>query len=244
MAFDISSSATPRMLIVRGHGVGTSDEGHRAFQQLQHHADYCQGVPILVDLTALDYQPSPVETRMFAGLFATAFPCSLLALVCDARSYPSAREITHLAISRGATIATFTDRAAALAYLMGKPEAAAPMDTEPPRFRRASLRRVAEGVVITYGLREKIENALIEVDGHDCPLRLDSAAGRPAQEPDFAEVTVSTEYAGASRLATVDLRVSSLDDEDYVVATVVNAMKAVLAGAGQGWAVSASAVPH
>lgn len=244
MAFDITSSSTPRILIVRADGSGTSDEAHRAFQHLQHHPDYCQGIPILVDLAALDYQPSPVEARIFAGLFATAFPCSLLALVCEASSYQSAREVTHLAVSRGATVAAFTDRAAALAWLMGKPDAAEPAAAEPPRFRRSALRRVSDGVVIPYALREKIESALVEVEGHGCPLRLDSAAGRPAEEPDLAEVTVSTDYGGASRLATVELRVSSLDDEDYVVAAIVNAMKAVLAGAAAGWPVNASAAPH
>ena len=95
-------------------------------------------------------------------------------------------------------------------------------------------------MVIPYTLRERIETTRVDVDGHMCPLRLDSAAGRPIFEPEVAEVTVSTDYCGSSRCATVDLRVSSLDDEEYVVSAVVNAMRVVLAGARTGTAVTAS----
>jgi hypothetical protein len=73
-------------------------------------------------------------------------------------------------------------------------------------------------------------------------LWLDSAAGRPVIDPEVAEVTVSTEYEGCARLATVDVRVSSLDDEEYVVSVVLNAMRAVLAGAHAR--TIASAVPR
>ena len=72
-------------------------------------------------------------------------------------------------------------------------------------------------MVIPYTLREKIETTRVDVDGHDCPLRLDSAAGRPLFEPEIAEVTVSTDYGGSRSCATVDVRVSSLDDEEYVL---------------------------
>ena len=50
-------------------------------------------------------------------------------------------------------------------------------------------------------------------------------------EPEVAEFTVSTEYGGSPQRATVDVRVSSLDDEEYVLSAVVNAMRVVLAGA-------------
>jgi hypothetical protein len=216
MAFEITSSAHPRMLVLRAHGTGSGAEGLQAFQEVQAHSAYYHGVPILIDATRLDYTPSPAEARIFAGLLATAFPCSLLALVgTPGASYEPARDITDLSVSRGATVAAFMDRQEALAWLTGE----------------SSSKRLADGVFIPYTLREKIETTHLDVDGYDCPLRLDSAAGRPVVEPDVAEVTVSTEYRGSARLATVDVRVSSLDDEDYVVSTVVNAMKAVLAGA-------------
>lgn len=95
----------------------------------------------------------------------------------------------------------------------------------------SAARLIPADVVIPYTLREKIETTPVDVDGHDCTLRLDSAAGRPVAEPDVAEIAVSTKYEGLPRRATVSVRVSSLDDEDYVVSAVVNAMRAVLAGA-------------
>jgi hypothetical protein len=217
MAFEITSSAHPRMLVLRAHGTGSGAEGLQAFQEMQAHAAYYHGVPVLIDATRLDYTPSPAETRIVAGLFATAFPCSLLAIVgMPGASYEPARDITDLSVSRGTTVAAFMDRQEALAWLTGE---------------SASSKRLADGVFIPYTLREKIETTHLDVDGYDCPLRLDSAAGRPMVEPDVAEVTVSTQYRGSARLATVDVRVSSLDDEEYVVSAVVNAMKAVLAGA-------------
>ena len=63
-------------------------------------------------------------------------------------------------------------------------------------------------------------------------------------EPEVAEVTVSTEYCGSSRCATVDLRVSSLDDEEYVVSAVVDAMRVVLAGARTAMTATASTARH
>jgi hypothetical protein len=230
MAFEITSSAHPRMLVLRAHGTGSGAEGLQAFQEMQAHAAYYHGVPVLIDATRLDYTPSPAETRIVAGLFATAFPCSLLAIVgMPGASYEPARDITDLSVSRGTTVAAFMDRQEALAWLTGE---------------SASSKRLADGVFIPYTLREKIETTHLDVDGYDCPLRLDSAAGRPVVEPDVAEVTVSTEYRGSAKLATVDVRVSSLDDEEYVVSAVVNAMKAVLAGAQAPSHALASAGPR
>jgi hypothetical protein len=230
MAFEITSSAHPRMLVLRAHGTGSGAEGLQAFQEMQAHAAYYHGVPVLIDATRLDYTPSPAETRIVAGLFATAFPCSLLAIVgMPGASYEPARDITDLSVSRGTTVAAFMDRQEALAWLTGE---------------SASSKRLADGVFIPYTLREKIETTHLDVDGYDCPLRLDSAAGRPMVEPDVAEVTVSTQYRGSARLATVDVRVSSLDDEEYVVSAVVNAMKAVLVGAQAPSHALASAGPR
>ena len=65
--------------------------------------------------------------------------------------------------------------------------------------RTAAARRVHDDVVIPYTLRERIETTRVDVDGHDCPLRLDSASGRPVFEPEVAEFTVSTEYGGSPR---------------------------------------------
>jgi hypothetical protein len=217
------------MLVLRAHGAGNTAEGHRAFEELQAHREYYQGLPILVDATDLQYAPSPAEARVFAGLFATAFPCSPLALVSrPGEPYESALELTRVSVNRGACVAAFTDMQEAFAWLTGPSGSA----------------RLSDDVVIPYTLREKIETTHVELGGHDCALRLDSAAGRPVAAPDVAEVTVSTEYEGSSRLATVDVRVSSLDDEDYVVSAVVNAMKAVLAGTPGRRHVSASAALH
>lgn len=242
MTFDITTSADPRMLVLRAHGTGTSAEGHRAFLAVQQHADYRQGIPLLVDVTALDYAPSADEGRQFAGLFATAFPCSMLALLCDAKSHHAAREISVMAVGRGASVAAFTERDDACAWIVGQaaPAPAAAPPTAAPRPAPARS-RVSDGVVIAYALRDRIESAVLDVNGKGCSLRLDAAAGWPADEPDFAELTVSTDYAGAARQATVDLRVSHLDDEDYVVATVITAMQAVLAGAPSRAAATGSA---
>lgn len=232
MAFEITGTAAPRMLFLRGCGTATSADGHRAFQQIEQHPDYCQGVPILIDVTGLRYEPSLREGRVFAGLFATAFPCSMIAMMCrPGAQYQAAHDIAHAAVDRGATVAAFATRDEALAWLMGRPVAdEQPAASVPEPRVRAVLRRVSDGVVIPYALRERIEAAFVKVDGEECPLRLDSAAGRPLEEPDFAELTISADYRGTARLATVDLRVSSLDDEDYVVSTVVSAVQAVLAG--------------
>lgn len=242
MPFDITPSRSPDVLILRAHGPGTSEDVHRAFQQLQHHPDYCQGIAILVDAAGSDYVPSASDARTLAGLFATAFPCSRVALVCaDGAPHAAAREVTRLAVCRGATVATFTDAGEGLAWLLEYPAALPPRAGAAAAAPRAALRRVPDGVVIPYTLREKIESALVEVDGHDCPLRLDSTSGRPLEEPDVAEVTVSTEYAGTPRLAVVDLPVIRMDDEDYVVATLVGAMRAVLAADGPGAATASAA---
>lgn len=243
MTFEITTSADPRMLVLRAHGTGTSAEGHRAFLAVQRHPDYRQGIPLLVDVTALDYAPSADEGRLFAGLFATAFPSSMLALLCDAKSHDTAREISMLAVGRGARVAAFTRRDDACVWIGGQAVLPVVASPAPGVSRPAPARtRVADGVVIPYALRDRIESAVLEVNGKGCSLRLDSAAGWPADEPDFAELTVSTDYAGAARHATVDLRVSHLDDQDYVVASVITAMQAVLAGAPSRAAATGSAV--
>jgi hypothetical protein len=233
MPFEISPSVEPQMLVLRAHGVGSSSEGHRAFQAVQAHAAYVQGLPILIDRVDLEYVPTAAEGRVFAGLFATAFPCTVMALLsAPGDAQEAAKDIARLAVSRGAIVAAFTCRQEAMTWLTGSaplvPEVVPEIDVRPARPRP---KRLSDWVAIPYTLREKIETTRLEVEGHACPLWLDSAAGRPVVDPEVAEVTVSTEYEGSPRLATVDVRVSSLDDEEYVVSVVVNAMRAVLANA-------------
>ncbi len=118
MAFEIASSTEPFMLVLRAHGPGNSAEGQRALQEVQAHAAYYSGIPILVDAIGLKYAPpSTSEARVFAGVFATAFPCSLLALVArPGEFYEAASAITALSVGRGATVAAFTEREDALAW--------------------------------------------------------------------------------------------------------------------------------
>lgn len=241
MPFEISATAEPRTILLRAYGSGNAGEGQRALHAVQTHAVYSQGVGILIDAVELAFTPSDAEARVFAGLFATAFPCSPVAMVArPGEFYEAAVSITALSVDRGATVAAFTERHEALAWL-ARYSAAEPLaETESGAVCDARL--VPEEVVIPYALREKIETTHVDVDGHDCPLRLDSAAGRPVFGPEVAELTVSTEYGGSPRRATVDLRVSSLDDEDYVVSAVVDAMRGVLAGARRGATATASAV--
>jgi hypothetical protein len=233
MPFEIKSVVEPRMIVLRAYGVGSTSEGHRAFQAVQAHTAYVQGMPILIDRVDLEYQPTASEGRVFAGLFATAFPCTVMALLsAPGEAHEAATEIARLAVSRGAIVGAFTSRDQAIAWLNDPappvPELATEVEPAPPRPRP---KRLSDWVAIPYTLREKIETTRLEVEGHACPLWLDSAAGRPLIDPEVAEVTVSTEYEGSARLATVDVRVSSLDDEEYVVSVVVNAMRAVLADA-------------
>ena len=233
MPFEIKSIVDPRMIVLRAYGVGSASEGHRAFQAVQAHAAYVQGLPILIDRVDLEYQPTASEGRVFAGLFATAFPCSVIALLSTpGEAHEAAEEVARLAVGRGAVVRAFISRDEAIAWLTDPtppvPELATEVEPAPPRPRP---KRLSDWVAIPYTLREKIETTRLEVEGHACPLWLDSAAGRPLIDPEVAEVTVSTEYEGSARLATVDVRVSSLDDEEYVVSVVVNAMRAVLAGA-------------
>ena len=130
MAFDIASSSAPRMLVLRAYGPGNSSEGQRALQEVQGHADYYPGVPILVDAIGLKYAPSTSEARVFAGVFATAFPCSLMALVArPGEFYEAANAITALSVERGATVATFTAREDALAWLTAQGDIASRLDT-------------------------------------------------------------------------------------------------------------------
>jgi hypothetical protein len=243
MPFQISASADLTLLMLRAHGRGTAEEGQRALHAVQAHLAYSQGVAILIDALDLAYTPSPAEARVFAGLFATAFPCSPIAIAASPDGfYEAARRITELSMERGAVVAAFDSRHAALEWLTtsGGTDAGSVED----EARTAAGRRVHDEVVIPYTLREKIETTRVEVDGQACPLRLDSACGRPTFEPEVAEVTVSTEYCGASRCATVDLRVSSLDDEESVVSAVAEAMRVVLAGARTAMTATASAARH
>jgi hypothetical protein len=245
MPFEITSTAEPRMIVLRAFGVGSSSEGHRAFQAVQAHAAYVQGLPILIDRVDLEHVPTASERRVLAGLFATAFPCSVMALLSSpGDTQDAAKDIARLAVNRGAIVAAFTCRQEALAWLTNsaplEPELTPEIEPAPARPRP---KRLSAWVAIPYTLREKIETSRLEVQGYTCPLWLDSAAGRPVVDPEVAEFTVSTEYGGSARLATVDVRVSSLDDEEYVVSVVVNAMRAVLADAHvQG--TSASAAPR
>ena len=118
MAFEIASTTVPPMLVLRAYGPGSSTEGQRAFQEVQAHAAYYPGIPILVDAIDLKYAPSASEARVFAGVFATAFPCSLMALVARPGGfYEAAHAITALSVGRGATVAAFTDRDDALAWV-------------------------------------------------------------------------------------------------------------------------------
>jgi hypothetical protein len=244
MPFEIESIVEPRMIVMRAYGVGSSSEGHRAFQAVQAHAAYVQGLPILMDRVDLEYLPTASEGRVLAGLFATAFPCSVMALLSTpGAAHAAAQEVARLAVGRGASVGAFTCREEAIAWLTDTepsvPDLATDVEPVPPVVR---LTPQMDWVAIPYTLREKIETTPLEVEGHVCPLSLDSAAGRPVIDPEVAEVTVSTEYEGCARLATVDVRVSNLDDEEYVVSVVLNAMRAVLAGAhGRP---SASAAPR
>jgi hypothetical protein len=240
MPFEISATDEPKTIVLRAYGAGTAAEGQRALHAVQAHEAHNQGIGILIDAVELNFRPSDDEARVFAGLFATAFPCSPIAIVAKSgQCYESAVCITTLSVDRGATVAAFTDRHEALAWLAScAPPVPIPY-TDTGLLPDAKL--IPEEVVIPYALREKIETIRVDVDGHNCALRLDSAEGRPVLEPEVAEVTVSTEYGGSPRRATVDLRVSSLDDEDYVVSAVVNAMRVVLAGARRAAAATASA---
>lgn len=231
MPFEITSTFDPRMIVLRAYGIGSSSEGHRAFQSVLAHAAYVQGMPILIDRVDLEYLPTASEGRVFAGLFATAFPCSGMALVSTpGEAQAAALEIARLAVSRGAIVGAFTCRDEAIAWLTDPAPPVPELATEvEPALPTPRPKRLSDWVAIPYTLREKIETTCLEVEGHACPLWLDSAAGRPVIDPEVAEVTVSTEYEGSARLATVDVRVSSLDDEEYVVSVVVNAMRAVLA---------------
>jgi hypothetical protein len=233
MAFEVTFSANPRMLVVNAHSVGDSRESQRAFQEVQGHAEYYQGVPILIDASKLESSSVEPQERVFTALFATAFPCSLLAFLGTPREFhAAATEVAQFSATRGATVAAFTDRKEALAWMT---EQSAALDADPvvhDASTGSTRRRVPNGVVIPYTLREKIETTHVEVDGRACSLRLDSAAGRPAADPDIAEVTVSTSVAGFAQRATADVRVSRLDDEDYVLGALVDAMKAALASAG------------
>ena len=62
MSFEITSSAHPGMLVLRARGTGNAAKGHRAFEELQAHREYYQGLPILVDATDLEYAPSAAMT--------------------------------------------------------------------------------------------------------------------------------------------------------------------------------------
>jgi hypothetical protein len=242
MPFEISATADLTMLALRAYGPGTAEEGQHALHAVQAHLAYSQGVALLIDALDLVYTPSAAEARVFAGLFATAFPCSPVAIAATPGSfYEAAREITALAVERGAVVAAFTSRPAAVAWLTSGGTDAGSVEGD---GRIAAGRRTHDEVVIPYTLRERIETTRLAVDGHYCPLRLDSASGRPLFEPDVAEVTVSTEFGGSARRATVDLRVSSLDDEEYVVSAVVNAMRVVLAGARTALTATASTARH
>lgn len=233
MPFEITSNVEPRMIVLRAHGIGTTAEAHRAFQDVQAHDAYCQGMPILVDIVDLKYAPSAAETRVFAGLFATAFPCSQVALVGRrGESHEAAKDMARASVNRGATVAAFTGRLEAMAWLSEQPLAVpAPIKQVDPPRNWSLPRRLVDWVAIPYTLREKIETTRVDVDGYDCRLQLDSASGRPVIDPEVAEVTVSTEYGGSAKRARVDVRVCHMDDEDYVVSTIVTAMRAVLAGA-------------
>ena len=89
-----------------------------ALHALRAHLAYSQGVAILIDALDLVYTPSAAEARVFAGLFATAFPCSPVAIAGSPDGfYAAAVEITALAVERGAVVAAFDSRHAALEWL-------------------------------------------------------------------------------------------------------------------------------
>lgn len=241
MSFEITATDERTLLVLRAQGQGTAANGQRALNALQAHEAYSQGLPILIDALDVQYAPSDAEARVFAGLFATAFPCSLVAVVASPGAfYEGAMEIAAHAADRGAPVAAFKRTEDALAWIeRSSPRAA--LRQGDASVGAPESRRMADEVVIPYTLRERIETTHVDVDGYYCPLRLDSSSGRPLFEPEIAEVTVSTDYDGAPRQATVDLRISSLDDEDYVVSAVVNAMRSVLAGARTSATATASA---
>jgi hypothetical protein len=247
MPFEITSIVEPRMIVLRAYGAGSTSEGQRAFQAVQADAAYIQGMPILIDKVDLEYQPTVSEGRVFAGLFATAFPCSLIAVLSTpGGAHEAAKEVARLAVSRGAIVEAFTGRDEAIAWLTDPIPPITELATEnEPAPPGQGSKRLSDWVAIPYTLREKIETTRLEVEGRACPLWLDSAAGRPKIDPEVAEVTVSTEYEGFARLATVDVRVSSLEDEEYVVSVVVNAMRAVLADShGRDTSAPGSVIRH
>ena len=179
MPFQISATADLTLLVLRAHGRGTAEEGQRALHAVQAHLAYSQGVAILIDALDLVYTPSAAEARVFAGLFATAFPCSPVAIAASPDGfYGAAREITEFSVERGAVVAAFDSRHAALEWLTTSG------GTDPGSVdgeaRTAAGRRVHDEVVIPYTLRERIETTRVDVDGHDVPAaaRLRRPAGR------------------------------------------------------------------
>ena len=105
MPFEISATADLTLLTLRAHGRGTAEEGQRALHAVQAHTAYSQGVAILIDALDLVYTPSASEVRVFAGFFATAFPCSPIAIAASPGGfYEAAVEITALSVARGAVV--------------------------------------------------------------------------------------------------------------------------------------------
>jgi hypothetical protein len=144
--------------------------------------------------------------------------------------YQAAQEITKLSVGRGATVATFIQWQDALAWFAGQSGKDASPAIEESETESPVAIPCPRDVVVPYALRERIETAGIELNGLDCPLRLDFAAWHPSM-PDIAELTVTTERAGTALRATAAVRVSRLDDEDYVVSAVVSAITSVFARA-------------
>jgi len=85
-------------------------------------------------------------------------------------------------------------------------------------------------------LRERIARSTIEVDGSHLPIRLVCITDVPLQgAPDgdhlgMVEITIATDYRGLERRATVGVARHVLTNDSYVVAGLLDAMEAVLAG--------------
>jgi hypothetical protein len=167
MPFEIESIVEPRMIVMRAYGVGSSSEGHRAFQAVQAHAAYVQGLPILMDRVDLEYLPTASEGRVLAGLFATAFPCSVMALLSTpGAAHAAAQEVARLAVGRGASVGAFTCREEAIAWLT---------DTEPSV---PDLATDVEPVPPVVRLTPQMDRDSLHAAGED---RDDAARGRGAR---------------------------------------------------------------
>ena len=120
MAYSLSRWPDSRILVVRGFGAGSPEEGAAILETLERQTLVPDPTGVLFDIRELEYVPSADEARQIAasyGAFGQRHRLRMAYLSPPGAQYGVARMVQILSETRGVSTAVFTTLEPAVAWL-------------------------------------------------------------------------------------------------------------------------------